>query len=164
MEQVREFYAAFNQDVPPSESQPSLDNDVIKDRVDLKMDLIAEEFFELVEAVYGKKASDLIESQWSAAKALDDGNRDIVETADALADMEYVIAGMAIEANIPLDEVFDNVHESNMSKLGEDGKPILSDGVTPDPRDGKVKPNGKILKGANFWEPNIPEILFGYEK
>jgi len=159
---VREFHEAFAQRFPEA-GLPSLENELIKDRVDLRMDLIAEEFIELVEAVYGKAAAEVIERAWPQAKALDDGTRDVVGAADALGDMDYVITGMAIEANIPHDRVVENIHASNMSKLGADGKPVMSDGVTPDPRDGKVKPKGKILKGPGFWEPNLAEVL-GLEK
>ena len=122
------------------------------------MDLIFEEMVELVEAVYGKEAGAKLESVWAQVKELDDHTRDVVEAFDALADLLYVQAGLAIEANGDLDAVFAHVHESNMSKLGEDGKPVLSDGVTPAP-DGLVKPKGKILKGPNYWAPSIDEVL-----
>lgn len=159
---MREFYEAFSQPLPEP-GPPSLTNEVLEDRIHLKMDLIAEEFFELVEAVYGESAALYISGAWSATKTLDDGTRDVAGAADALSDLDYVLNGLALEANIPHDEVMAVVHASNMSKLGEDGKPVLSDGVTPDPRDDKVKPAGKVLKGPNFWEPNLREFLFPTE-
>lgn len=158
-EMVREFHQAFKQ--PQVEGGPSLE--AIEDRINLRMSLIAEEFIELMEAVYGKKAGAIMEAAWLEAKQADEGNRDLVETMDALADMIYVINGFAVEANSDLDAVVTHVHESNMSKLDENGAAIMSDGVTPDPRDGVVKPAGKILKGPNFWEPNIAQVL-GVEK
>lgn len=159
LEQVREWYQLFEQGIPDSGSRPSLTNDLIAPRLNLKMDLIFEEFQELVTAVYGEAAGEELLSVWPKVKELDSQERDVVEAADALADLSYVIAGMALEANIPLDEVFEHVHQSNISKLGEDGKALLSDGVTPAP-DGEIKPLGKILKGPNYWEPDIAAILF----
>lgn len=61
---------------------------------------------------------------------------DLVDVADALADMLYVIYGTAVSYGIPMDEVFSEVHASNMSKLGPDGQPIFRE-------------DGKVLKGPN---------------
>lgn len=72
---------------------------------------------------------------------------DLVEVADALADMAYVIYGTALTYGIDLDAVIDEVHASNMSKLGDDGNPIY-------------RPDGKVLKGPNFRPPNIEEVLW----
>lgn len=71
----------------------------------------------------------------------------IVEIADALADMLYIIHGTALEYGIPLDRVFDEVHRSNMSKLGGDGKPIR-------------RADGKVLKGPGYFKPDIESVLF----
>lgn len=65
---------------------------------------------------------------------------DRVEFADALGDAIYIIGGWAVEYGIPIDEVFDAIHKSNMSKLGADGKPIIRD-------------DGKVIKGPNFKPP-----------
>lgn len=73
-------------------------------------------------------------------------NDDIVEIADALADLVYVCIGACITYGIPFDEVFHEVQRSNMSKLDETGNPIRRE-------------DGKILKGPNFTEPNIRSIL-----
>lgn len=67
---------------------------------------------------------------------------DIYEVADALADILYVVYGTAAEFGIPIDEIFAEVHKSNMSKLGEDGKPVY-------------RGDGKVLKGPNFKLPDI---------
>ena len=91
----------------------------------LRIDLIAEEFEELQEAL----AAD-----------------DVVETADALADLLYVVMGAAITFGVPIDEVVDEVHRSNLSKLGEDGQPIRRE-------------DGKILKGPGFFTPDIAGVL-----
>ena len=72
---------------------------------------------------------------------------DLVEIADGIADLLYVTYGTAIEYGIPIDEVFAEVHRSNLSKLGEDGKPVLRE-------------DGKVLKGPNFFMPDIRGILF----
>lgn len=71
---------------------------------------------------------------------------DLVEIADALGDMMYIIYGTAISYGIPLDDIFNEIHSSNMSKLGEDGKPIRRE-------------DGKILKGPHFFQPDIAKFL-----
>lgn len=71
---------------------------------------------------------------------------DLEEVADALADMLYIIHGTALEYGIPLDAVVEEVHRSNMSKLGADGKPVRRD-------------DGKILKGPNYFPPDIAGVL-----
>ena len=71
---------------------------------------------------------------------------DLVEIADALADIIYIACGTAIAYGIPLDRVFAEVHRSNMSKLGENGRPIYRD-------------DGKVLKGPTYSPPNIKTIL-----
>lgn len=75
-------------------------------------------------------------------------NNDLVEVADALGDMLYILAGTIIEHGMQykIAEVFDEIQRSNMSKLGEDGKPIYRE-------------DGKVLKGPNYFKPNIQEIL-----
>jgi predicted HAD superfamily Cof-like phosphohydrolase len=75
-------------------------------------------------------------------------NGDLVEVADALGDMLYILAGTIIEHGMQhkIVEVFDEIQRSNMSKLGEDGKPIYRE-------------DGKVLKGPNYFKPNIAEIL-----
>jgi len=70
----------------------------------------------------------------------------IVEVADGLADMLYIIFGTAVSYGIPLEKVFDEVHASNMSKLDANGNPIYRE-------------DGKILKGPNYFKPRIKEIL-----
>jgi predicted HAD superfamily Cof-like phosphohydrolase len=76
-------------------------------------------------------------------------NNDLVEIADGLVDMLYIISGTAHAYGIPLDDILDEVQASNMSKLGEDGKPIYRE-------------DGKILKGPNFFRPDIKKILCSY--
>lgn len=75
-------------------------------------------------------------------------NGDLVEVADALGDMLYILCGTIIEHGMQdkIEEVFDEIQRSNMSKLGEDGKPIYRE-------------DGKVLKGPNYFKPNIKEIL-----
>lgn len=75
-------------------------------------------------------------------------NNDLVEVADALGDMLYILAGTIIEHGMQykITEVFDEIQRSNMSKLGENGKPIYRE-------------DGKVLKGPNYFKPNIKEIL-----
>ncbi len=75
-------------------------------------------------------------------------NSDLVEVADALGDMLYILCGTIIEHGMQdkIEEVFNEIQRSNMSKLGEDGSPIYRE-------------DGKVLKGPNYFKPNIAEIL-----
>ncbi len=75
-------------------------------------------------------------------------NNDLVEVADALGDMLYILCGTIIEHGMQhkIEEVFNEIQRSNMSKLGEDGNPIYRE-------------DGKVLKGPNYFKPNIKEIL-----
>ena len=77
-------------------------------------------------------------------------NNDLVEVADALGDMLYILCGTIIEHGMQdkIEAVFNEIQRSNMSKLGEDGKPIYRE-------------DGKVLKGPNYFKPNIGEILKG---
>lgn len=75
-------------------------------------------------------------------------NNDLVEVADALGDMLYILCGTIIEHGMQdkIEEVFNEIQRSNMSKLGEDGKPIYRE-------------DGKVLKGPNYFKPDIASIL-----
>ena len=75
-------------------------------------------------------------------------NNDLVEVADALGDMLYILCGTIIEHGMQhkIEEVFEEIQESNMSKLGADGKPIYRE-------------DGKVLKGPNYFKPDIKKIL-----
>lgn len=77
--------------------------------------------------------------------AEDDDN--FIEVADALADICYVVLGTAVAYGIPLAEIFNHIHESNMSKLDKDGRPIYRES------------DNKVLKGPNYWSPDIKAIL-----
>lgn len=122
-EQVGEFHRAFGL---PVSAVPSADPaDVPADQVVLRQALIEEEVAELRDAA-------------DAA--------DIVAVADALADIVYVAYGSAWVYGIDLDAVLDEVHASNMTKLGADGRPIRRD-------------DGKVLKGADYRPPDIAAVL-----
>lgn len=73
---------------------------------------------------------------------------DVVEVADALGDMLYILCGTMIEHGMQdkIEAVFDEIQSSNMSKLGEDGKPIYRE-------------DGKVLKGPNYFKPNIKQFF-----
>ena len=75
-------------------------------------------------------------------------NKDIVEIADALGDMLYILCGTIIEHGLQdkIEAVFDEIQKSNMSKLGNDGKPIYRE-------------DGKVMKGPNYFKPNFDKIL-----
>jgi len=96
-----------------------------RDTQDLRVDLIAEELEELEVAL---------------------ANKDIIEVGDALTDLLYVVYGAGHAFGIDLDECFLEVHDSNMSKLGEDGRPIYRE-------------DGKVMKGPNYFSPNLRAII-----
>ena len=75
-------------------------------------------------------------------------NNDIVEIADALGDMLYILCGTIIEHGLQdkIEAVFDEIQRSNMSKLGENGEPIYRE-------------DGKVMKGPNYFKPNFEAIL-----
>ncbi|WP_264509547.1 nucleoside triphosphate pyrophosphohydrolase family protein [Flavobacterium sp. N1719] len=75
-------------------------------------------------------------------------NNDLVEIADALGDMLYILCGTILEHGLQhkIEAVFDEIQRSNMSKLGEDGKPIYRE-------------DGKVMKGPNYFKPNFDAIL-----
>lgn len=137
---VRRFHHVYG--LPVQTDGASLE----RESLDMRMSLIAEEFSELVGAVYGQAARAEIESSYRRAVAADDGARDTVETADALADLIYVIYGMALETGIDLASVLAEVQRSNMSKLGADGKPVYRE-------------DGKVLKGPDYFPPNVEAVL-----
>ena len=130
----------------------------------LRVKLIAEELAELAQALgvplelevkpvglgtYGPEVMNgMKKSVFVAPAALcySEANVDMVETADALADLDYVVQGANLVFGIPAGLVMYEVHTSNMSKLGEDGQPIFN-------------ADGKIMKGPNFKKPNIAEVL-----
>lgn len=119
LELVREFHLAFNQ--PWADSPRLLD----QERAELRVRLIREELDEYEEAL---------------AKG------DLVEAADALGDILVVTYGSMGEHGFDDEIIRDAIHESNMSKLGSDGKPVVSDGTGEFPK-------GKVLKGPNYFKP-----------
>lgn len=127
--QVFEFLNTFAPATIRPDGPPRLPEkkDDYCDLVRMRFSLIDEEFNELVDAL---------------------GNLDIVEVADALADLVYVIYGAALTIGIDLDACIDEVHRSNMSKLDADGKPIFRE-------------DGKILKSDLYEPPNLESVLFG---
>ncbi len=119
---VHEFHSAFGLGI---ENSPTVDLGIKKNL--LRYELMREENEEYLEAA-------------------NDG--DLVEVADALGDMLYILCGTIIEHGMQdkIEEVFNEIQRSNMSKLGADGKPIYRE-------------DGKVLKGPNYFKPNIKEIL-----
>ncbi len=118
---VRQFHTAFGLGM---KEEPTADLGLAKNT--LRFNLMKEENEEYLEAA---------------------NNNDLVEVADALGDMLYILCGTIIEHGMQHKiEVFDEIQRSNMSKLGEDGKPIYRE-------------DGKVLKGPNYFKPSIKEIL-----
>ena len=121
-EKVKEFMKSFGQEVKSKPAWPHWET------MDLRIDLIQEELGELKDAIV-------------------DGDGTLVDVADALSDLLYVVYGAGHSFGIDLDDCFAEVHRSNMSKLGEDGKPIYRE-------------DGKVLKGPNFSEPALTSGLY----
>ena len=137
MELVLQFHHTYSVPIRPV-TDPTLDYE----RMTMRMSLIAEEFAELMGAVYGPRARKIIETATRQALAADDGERDLIESADLV----YVVYGMAIESGMNLDSVLAEVQASNLSKLMPDGSV-------------KLREDGKVLKGPNFFQPNIARGL-----
>lgn len=137
---VRRFHHVYG--LPIRTDGPSLD----RESLHMRMSLIAEEFAELTGAVYGRAARAEVEAAYGRAVAADDATRDVVETADALADLVYVVYGMALETGIDLAAVLTEIQRSNMSKLGGDGRPVYRE-------------DGKVLKGPGYFPPDVAGVL-----
>ena len=118
-QKVKAFMQTFGQEVKEKAEFPN--EKIIK----LRYDLIKEELEELKEAIEQK---------------------DMTEIADALTDILYVTYGAGHAFGINLDKCFNEVQESNMSKLGEDNKPIYNE-------------HGKVMKGPNYFKPNLNKYL-----
>ena len=118
-ESVKIFMKTFGQEVKEKAEFPS--NKITS----LRYDLIKEELDELKEAL---------------------DKKDIKEVADALTDILYVTYGAGHAFGIDLDKCFEEVQNSNMSKLGEDGKPIYNE-------------KGKVLKGPKYFKPNLKKFV-----
>lgn len=118
-ERVKEFMKTFGQEIKKKAIFPE------KKIQDLRISLIEEELQELKQAIK---------------------NKDIKEVADALTDILYVTYGAGHSFGIDLDKCFDEVQRSNMSKLGEDGKPIYNE-------------HGKVLKGPNYFKPDLTKFI-----
>ena len=116
---VKKFMQTFGQEVKNKAEFP---NEKI---VKLRYELIKEELEELNQAI---------------------SDKDIKEVADALTDILYVTYGAGHAFGVDLDRCFDEVQQSNMSKLGSDGKPIYNE-------------SGKVMKGPNYFKPNLNKFL-----
>lgn len=151
VEQVTEFHETFGH--PISEVPFPIDQKRAKLRINLKL----EETAELIHAVAGyqpnaqylnaaianiTRAIALVEK----AQDYEFASQDMVGIADALGDCEYVNTGAALEWGIPLEAVAAEIHASNMTKAGPDGKPIYDE-------------NGKVMKGENYRPPNIAQFI-----
>ena len=113
------FMKTFGQEV---KDKPSFSTDKINK---LRIDLIKEELEELTDAMK---------------------NKDLLEVADALTDILYVTYGAGHAFGVNLDECFEEVQNSNMSKLDENGKPIYNE-------------SGKVMKGPNYFKPNLLKFV-----
>ena len=123
-EKVGNFMKTFGQEV---KEKPSLSSEKINK---LRIDLIEEELDELKSAM---------------------NNKDLLEVADALTDILYVTYGAGHAFGINLDKCFEEVQNSNMSKLDDNGKPIFND-------------NGKVMKGPKYFKPNLNKVIKWIDK
>jgi len=127
-EMVKEFHKAFNLPYPDTiTTEP--EESVLK----LRLALIEEEFKEIFEELYGYRIGE-------------DDNINVQGVAKEIADLLYVTYGFAATLGIPINQVFEEVHKSNMTKLGDDGKPVYRD-------------DGKVLKSKNYRSPNLDAVL-----
>jgi len=118
-EKVKLFMLTYGQEV---KTKPGFSDDKTNK---LRIDLIKEELEELINAM---------------------NEQDLTEVADALTDILYVTYGAGHAFGIDLDKCFEEVQNSNMSKLGEDGKPIYNE-------------SGKVMKGPNYFKPDLSKFL-----
>lgn len=128
---VREFARAFGHSLDVEEPSPEL--------IGLRMKLIKEEAKEVFDAMF----------MWGVAletPGIPTTAPFKQDVAKELADILYVVFGAAETFGIDLDVVFNRVHKSNMSKLGEDGKPVY-------------RADGKVLKGPNYQPPNLTDLF-----
>ena len=116
---VKKFMEIFGQEVKTKAEYPS------EKIADLRYSLIKEELDELTQAM---------------------NNKDLLEVADALTDILYVTYGAGHAFGIDLNKCFDEVQRSNMSKLGDDGKPIYND-------------QGKVMKGPKYFQPDLSKFI-----
>lgn len=133
---VREFHKAFGQDV---------DKEMNPRNLTLRHGLIYEEYEELKDE-FAAALADL--AQYGEVKP-----KTKERMLKELADLQYVISGMAVTFGLPLQVAFVRVHKSNMSKLGEDGKPVYRE-------------DGKVLKGASYAPADMEDLVAevpGYE-
>ena len=139
---VVEFHHAFG---VPVHEQPRIPH---AGRRKLRLNLILEELLELA-AASGFKIT--VSSGGKVIRFEEAGDNlgvSLVEAADAITDLRYVVDGASLEWGIPLERCLAEVHRSNMSKLGVDGKPLLRE-------------DGKVLKGPNYSPPDLARVLFG---
>lgn len=141
-ERVREFMEAFGH---PVYEEPALIDDSAWEA--MRLELIREEFCELLEALGYEEAAEEIRAVYLNTDQDYLERRDVVAAADALGDLEYVVNGMALGMGIDLPAVVEEIHRSNMTKLGEDGKPVYRE-------------DGKILKGPTYEKPNLEKVLY----
>lgn len=138
--QVSEFHRAFGQNIATKPHIPD------EKTVRLRAALIAEECIEMLESVYGEEACADVAETMGHLLEHNRTNVDLVEFVDALADLDYVVEGGRLMFGVDGAPVAAEVHRSNMSKLGADGKPV-------------IREDGKRLKGPNYSPPAIADEL-----
>lgn len=120
-QKLREFHSAFGALVGENPSLPDAETRALRIRI--------------------------LKEEWEEYLKAEEEN-DLVEIADALADMIYIAYGTGVAYGLPMDAIFDEVHRSNMAKLGPDGKPIRRD-------------DGKILKPEGWTPPDVAGVIKG---
>jgi len=143
IEKVRKFHVKFGHPVALQVTPGT------KELRSLRVKLIAEELVELCQALGVNLVAEYkvgIVSSVYVQPVFKDEEVDCVEAADALGDLDYVVQGANLVFGFPSEAILDEIQESNMSKLGEDGNPIYRE-------------DGKIMKGPNYFKPNIAKVL-----
>jgi predicted HAD superfamily Cof-like phosphohydrolase len=147
--QVREFHEKFGVKINENPTMPEL-----KERI-LRANLILEEALEFVEAmglkleiVDGLDYTSFPVDQFCKIKLTDKGGSDLISAADAIADLNYVVAGAAVTMGLDTEKLGDEVHRSNMSKVWPDG--------TVHHRES----DGKVLKPPTYSPPDLESIIY----
>lgn len=129
---VEEFHKTFT---------PNAENDDVLDKIERRMKLVAEEFEEVMEALKHLHRTELGYTSYTPEEAL-------TEVAAELGDLLYVTFGTAVELDIPLQEVFNEIHQANMRKVWDDGEVHRND-------------YGKVIKPPNHRKADIRKVMYG---
>ncbi|MDX9698627.1 MAG: hypothetical protein RBT55_03555 [Rhodocyclaceae bacterium] len=154
---AREFHSAFGHPIAPAATPGD------RKLRELRVKLIAEELTELCQAlgvdltleVAHSRAKYRTDEKQAAVRfevnaVLEDDEVNLVEAADALGDLDYVVQGANLVFGFPAEPVLTEIHRANMSKLGADGLPVYRE-------------DGKVMKGPNYTPPDVAAVLAAHD-